>query len=361
MTRLLRNYLWRRSLTGFATVTASLAAVLWLLELLQGLERAEAGLIAAAWQAARATPESLVDLLPLVTVLATTLVLGAMQRDHELTIIRAAGIGWTGIARMAAVPALAAALLGLAFLQVAAPSLEQASKRLTGASAAGGSLWSPGHGLWARSVDGDRFLNVRRLDMGRIPADIGLYHYRPDGELLEMIEAEQAVVEADGRWRLRGIRIRRFDAGDPIASETRESMLWQPFLEPEQFELLIQPPGSLPPSELWRYLRALADNDQDNARYRLLFWQRISLPIACLGMSLIALVAVAGSPRASRTALRAMLAGGLGIAYQLLVELTSFAGLATGIPATTLAWLPPVLLVALAATLVVRADSAGNG
>jgi len=360
--RTIHTYLWRRLASGYLTVTLSLAALIWLLELLQGLESAQTGagaLVATLWQAARLVPETLIDLLPLMVILAGTMVLGAMQRDHELTIVRGTGQSWRRIAVLAAAPALAVAFMALLFLQVAAPSLQKASKRITGVGASQGGLWSPEHGLWARSES--EFLNVRRLEMGRIPSDLVIYRYADDGRLVETINAEQAAVADDGTWRLMQVRIRRLDERGQDRHRQRETLDWKSFITADQFELLVQPPQRLPPTELWRYLAALERNNQANARFSLLFWRRMALPLACLGMALIAVVAAASAPRSSRTALRAAVATGLGLGYQLLVELISFSGLAIGLPASAVALIPPLTLIGVGLWWVSRADSGGNG
>lgn len=360
--KVLDSYLWRRLASGYLTVTLSLAALIWLLELLQGLEGAGSGagaLVATVWQAARLVPETLIDLLPLMVILAATMVLGAMQRDHELTIFRGAGLSWRRIATLSAVPALAVGFSALLFLQVAAPSLQKASKRLTGVGVSQGGLWSPQHGLWARG--GSEFLNVRRLDMGRIPSDLVIYRYADDGSLVETINAAQATVAEDGVWRLQQVRLRRLDERGQDRLHQQDTLDWPSFITAEQFELLIQPPGRLPPTELWRYLSALERNNQENARFSLLFWRRMALPLACLGMGLIAVVAAASAPRSSRTALRAAIATGLGLGYQLLVELISFSGLAIGLPASAVALIPPITLTCIGLWWVSRADSAGKG
>ncbi len=108
-------------------------------------------------------------------------------------------------------------------------------------------------------------------------------------------------------------------------------------------------------------MSALERNNQENARFSLLFWRRMALPLACLGMGLIAVVAAASAPRSSRTALRAAIATGLGLGYQLLVELISFSGLAIGLPASTVALIPPITLACIGLWWVSRADSAGKG
>lgn len=364
--KILRGYLWKQLSRGYLTVVLSVAALLWMIELLQVLEDVGGGggaLVAAIWQAARVIPETVVDLLPLVVVLASSMVLGAMHRDHELTVMRACGIPLRAIARTALLPALVLALLALVFLQFGAPLLYQGTKRFAGTDVGQSGLWHPDHGLWVN--DNDEFLNVRRLELGRIPADIGIYRYDSDGRLVQHIDAARAIVEPGGLWRLEDVRIRRYDraeAGEePGKSEWLDSLEWRSFLSTRQFELLVRPPASLPPTDLWRYLDALERRALDSARFSLLFWRRLALPLACLGMVLVATAAATASLRSQSLSVRAAVGTGLGLAYQLLVELASFAGLAVGFPALAVALLPPLALIVLGSWLLSRADSVANG
>ncbi len=360
--RRLRDYLRRRLASAYLSVALSLAALLWLLDLLRRLEdvgRDAGALTMAAWLAARQTPEALIDLLPLWVALASTMALAAMHRDGELTIFRACGLSWRRIAGIAALPALLTALLGLAFLQWGAPTAQQGSKRLTGHDLGQSGLWHHEHGLWARSEL--EFLNVRRLELGRIPAEIGIYRYNRQGRLIEALDAARAVVLPDGRWRLESVRWRNFDRAGAVALRHLPTLDWPSFLSIEQFELLIRSPGSLPPTDLWRYLEALRRSEQDSGRYALLFWRRLALPLACLGMALVAVSAATTPMRRGGLGARAAIATALGLGYQLLVELISFAGLAAGASAPALALAPTLALLSLGGWLLGRADGAANG
>ena len=351
----LDRYLLRRLTRGYVVTVGSFAAFLWLLAMLDLLEdaRGAAGLATAVWQAARVIPENLVDLLPMVTVLATAAVAGALNRDREITVMRASGVSLPRITRVALVPGLALAVLAIGFLQWAAPALYQGPARIAGTALGESGLWHAQHGLWLRR--GGEYLNVGELELGRTPVDVSIYHFDDDGRLRREVRAARAFIETPDRWRLVDVRIREFDAPGERRIEHRDEYEWQAFVGGEQLEVLLRPPASLPLTELWLYVGTLRAQGQDTGEYALILWRRLALPLACLGMILVGMAAATASLRSSAASARVAGALAIGLGYQLGVEMVARAGLVAGVPGPLLAVAPPVMLVAFGAWLLARA------
>jgi len=339
---------------GYATVGLSLAALLWLLELLQRLEDAPAGgALSLAWQTVRVLPETLVDLLPVVVVLATAAVMGGLNRDQEITAMRAAGISLGRIAGIVLVPAMAAALLALALLQWGTPLLHQGPTRITGPDLGQEGLWHPTHGIWLRQ---DRaFLNVSSLEHGRVPTAITIYEYDDTGHLRRHISAARAQPHSPGLWRLEEAVVREFGGGGGPARHSYPEYTWESFLSAAELELLLNPPGSLPLTDLWQYVGTLAARQQDTDEFVLVLAQRLVLPLACVGMALVAVAAAVASPRHRGAGLRVAAAMALGLGYQLLTGMFAQAALVVAWPPLPVAVLPPLLLALVGVGLLRRA------
>jgi lipopolysaccharide export system permease protein len=354
--RLLGRYLLMRLLRGYVVVGLSLAALLWLLEMLRLLERAGGGgmvVFELGWQAARVLPESMVDLLPVVVVLATSAVMGTLNRDQEITAMRAAGVPLARISLVALVPAAGLALLALAMLQWGTPLLYQGPTRIASSQLGEEGLWHPSHGIWLRQ---DRaFLNVATLELGRVPADLEIFEFDANGRLARQISAARARTDLPDGWHLEDAVVRTFPAAGGRELETVPDFLWRSFLSAAELELLLRPPASLPLTDLWQYLASLRAQQRDTSEFVLVLARRLVLPLACIGMALVAMAAAVATLRSSAASLRVGAAMAIGLGYHLLTEMFSFAALVAGWPVVPVAVLPPLLLAAFGGWLLKQA------
>jgi lipopolysaccharide export system permease protein len=352
---LLLGYLVHRLLRGYLVVLASMAALIWLLELLQLLEEAVGGqgVVLSAWQATRAIPESLVDLLPLASVLATAWVVGTLNRDHELAAMRSVGLSLKYISLIALIPGFALGLAGLAAMQWATPVFYDEMDRLVGTRLGESGLWHGTHGLWIR--ENNAYLNVGQLHLGRTPQNLSIYQFDERGRLESRISAEAATILSENEWRLERVRVERFPADGGRSTLEEDELRWDSFLTGNELERFLRSPASLPVTDLWRYVSDLRTRGLEHAEYEMVLWRRLALPLASLGMVLLAM-AVAG-PHSSRiVSMRVPAAIGIGIAYQLFAELVVLAGLTFALPVIPTALLPVAVAVGAALWLLRHVD-----
>lgn len=354
--RILREYLIGRLLAAYLVTAAAIGALLWLLEMLEGLEDGLGGaadLLHVAVAAARILPEGLIDLLPVITVLATASVMGSLQVRSELTVMRAAGISLWRLTAIALIPGIVVAGLALASLQWLTPMMQQGPERLIGASLGESGLWHPAHGLWVRSDE--EFLNVQDLRLGRIPTGITLYRFDSGGGLSVHIEAESAMIQSDGDWTLESVTIRDYRQENEQALRHVESQRWDSFLSARQLELLLSPPASLPLSDLWQYVEGLKAREQEAAEFEMVLWRRLALPLACLGMVLAAMATAAVPLKSRAVSLRLVAALTLGLGFELGAELTAYLALVLGWPVVAAALAPAVGLSGFSWWLLAKA------
>ncbi|TVQ30251.1 MAG: LptF/LptG family permease [Wenzhouxiangella sp.] len=354
--RILAGYMIESLVRAFIVSAVAVGALLWLMELLQVLEQGLSGvggIIMLAFEAFLIVPEGVVDLLPVITVLATAAAMSGFQARNELTIMRASGLSIWRLTAVALIPGFGIALLALAALQWVTPLVHQGPERVIGAALGESGLWHPWHGLWMRQ--GDEFLNVQSLHLGRIPTEINLYQFSPDGELQRHVKAEQALVQSDGVWRMENVHIRRLSDREPAYFEQRDELLWESFLGVRQLELLLSPPASLPLSDLWQYVSDLKRRGHEVAEFEMVLWRRLALPLTCLGMVLAAMATSAVPLKSRAVSVRLVGALTLGLGFQLVAELISYTTLVMGWPVVPAAIGPPLVLALFAWWLLRRA------
>jgi len=355
--RIAARYLTVNLLRAYGVAAIAIGALLWLLQMLDLLEQglgSTGELIIVALGALRQLPEGLIDLLPVITVLATAAAMGTMQARNELTILRASGVSVWRLTGQALVPALAVVALALAALQWVTPEIRQSPERVLGASLGTSGLWHPWHGLWIRSED--QFLNISELRLGRIPTGIDIYEFDQQGALERQIHAEQALVQDDGSWLLEQVSIRDFRrASESGYVETQDVLPWRSFLSARQLELLLSPPASLSLSDLWLYVRGLKQRGQEVAEFEMVLWRRLALPLTCLVMVLAAMATSAVPLKSRAVSVRMVAALVLGLGFQLLSELATYLGLLLKWPVIAVALVPPLALALLAGWLLAKA------
>lgn len=345
------RYLLDRLIRGYGVMFIAVGSLLWvigLLELLGGSD-GSVGALELALRALLSIPVDLIDLLPVVAILATATVLSTMQSQLEIVVLRASGVSLLTIMRLALVPGVVIALAALVALQFLAPALYRAPDQATSGALAENSLWHPWHGLWVRSSN--QFMNVGVFEPGELPGEIAIYEFGDDGALLRQIRAARAI-PAPGSWVLEDVVIKRVDV-DKERIILHDRWAWPSFLTERQLELFRRAPASLPLTDLWTYVESLRIRDQDASDFELVFWRRVALPLACIGMVLIATAISARPMKRGALSVKVTLAIGIGLGYQLLAGMAGFFGLVANLPPALVALGPPVLLAGFSAWLLV--------
>ncbi|MDT8409348.1 MAG: LPS export ABC transporter permease LptG [Wenzhouxiangellaceae bacterium] len=349
--KILSSYLLTRLLKGYGVMLVAVGAMVWVTTLLEELGGSSGGvsLLQSVIVALLQIPVNLIDLLPVITVLATATVFSSMQAQSEITVMRASGVSLLSMIRLALLPGLGVAISALVALQFLAPVLYQSPERIAGGGVGENSLWHPWHGLWVRSET--EFMNVGNFELGQLPGSITIFEFNPDGSLRRQIRADQAIPNPE-RWILEGVTIKSVDRNESGRIEHHDRFVWTSFLSERQLELFRQPPASLRLSDLWAYVQSLKRRDQDASEFELVLWQRIALPLACLGMVLIA-SALAAQPSKNRAvSVKVSLAIGIGLGYQLLAGMAGFFGLVADISPVMVALAPPFALAMLSLWLL---------
>lgn len=347
--KVLSRHLLSRLFKGYGVMFVAVGALLWVTTLLELLGDSDGSALESAVRALFQIPVNLIDMLPVVAVLATASVLSAMQAQCEMTVMRASGVSLLTITRLALVPGIGIALAALLALQWLAPALYESPERVTASAVGENSLWHPWHGLWVRSQS--EFMNVGQFEPGQLPGEIAIYEFDNSGRLKNQIRAERAVPAPDA-WMLEDVVIKRVDIDGPERISRYQRYFWPSFLTERQLELFRQPPASLPLTDLWTYVESLKLRNQDSSEFELVLWRRIALPLACIGMVLIATALAARPIRNRAVSAKVTIAVAVGLGYHLLAGMAGFFGLVADLSPLAVALAPPVGLAALSLWLL---------
>jgi len=297
-------------------------------------------------------PKIALELLPVTSLIGVLVGLGTLANQQELIALRAAGWSNFRIAR----PVLSLALLivmGTAAIQQwLVPLLEQQIATLHAEATLETGLNNQDADFWTRNRD--QIVRIGGVQFGLMPTDVEIYQQDEAGHVTRLLQANRADILSGNTWQLWDVRITDISlTGTRTGRE--ETILWNSVLSPDQMATIITTAAALAPTDLAQYIRHLEANGLDSHRYRLVFWQQLSLPIGILGMALLGVPFVVGSTRTMASGTRISIGIVIGILFYLGERTIGQVSLLYGLPPMPLAMGPDLMILVLAIFALSRA------
>lgn len=313
-------------------------------------------------------PSHLYELLPIGLLVGAVLALASLAQRNELVILRVSGV--SGMKLLATLWIITIPWVGGAFLlsEAVMPTVEikssEAKLQLLG-RAGGGRLNS---GYWFKENDeqgGDRIINIAQMRPNGGVADIQLYEFSPNQELLRYSKAQQGYFEA-GSLVLQQVTETGIDADavtalsdgrpskEPVTTlvEVGERKLLTS-LTPERLIARILTPERMSISVLLDYIHYLKANQLQTERQIVALWRKAAYPFTLFVM--ITIAAPIGFMQTRRGGVGAKVFAGilLGVGFFMINQLALNIGTLGQWPPWVTALLPNIaaLLLALAALL----------
>lgn len=353
----LDRYIIRTLLAGFALLALILVSLFSLLDLVNQLDDVGKGAYTlgdALIYVALTVPRRMLELLPFTGLLGSLLALGWLAENNELMAMRTAGLSRLRLAGPTLAATAALVLVGALLTQFIAPTLDHMAQTRRTLAISGPIALRTQHGFWSHSQK--RFINVRQVRHGRVPADIDIYRFNADGRLVHYIHAARAHIQRQGIWQLQDVETKKTRPDGAIQTSHYRQMTWHSFLNAKQVGVLILPPDTLSMTDLYHYVQGLHTHRENARRYSLAFWQQAALPLTICAMVLIALPFVFGFRREMGTGARLLLGAMLGVGFYIVNQVSARGGLLFGINTAVAAFTPSIVLLIAALVLLRRAD-----
>ncbi len=298
-------------------------------------------------------PERAFWFVPVSTLLGSLIGLSVLDHGNELAVIRALGvstrrIGWSVLKATGLL-----LLVVIVFAQFVGPILGERAWRDRALAIAGEVVLrkESGTSFWFR--DGRRFISIRDMVYGRIPTEIEIYEFDDQGRLAIFTEAQDAEPKGNGAWLLKDVIRKRLN-GFKIEIERHESLHWEAFLSPEQGAVIELDAEILSPTDLFQYSRDLRARGQSADRYELTLWRKINVPLATLGMVLIAIPFVLGRHDRGGIGRRVLFGSGLGVLFYMVDQVLAQVGLLVEFNPALTATAPAAMLFLVALFMLRR-------
>ncbi len=296
-------------------------------------------------------PGRILYLIPVSSLLGGIIALGLLADHNELVAMQAGGISVQRICWSVLVAAALPMLLSGLLAEYVVPPLEQQARARRLAALADTDITLTKKGFWARN--GPYFIHVRTLPHGGPPADVDIFEWDNDGRLRVFIHARSAYVSKGNRWVLTDIERKTF-TGQRITTQSLDTLTLGSFLSKDQLEIQKIPPENLSPSDLYDYVRLLQETGQNPDQYELVFWQKLSTPLATAAMVLLSLTFVFGPTRGSTAGFRITAGSIVGIVVHFLNQISGQIAIFLGLNLALAAMTPVAIIFCLALYLLSR-------
>ena len=295
-------------------------------------------------------PGLVYELMPIATLIGTLYALSTLARHSEITVLRASGLATSQL--LLSLFKLGVMLAVLTFL--IGESLVPLAERITQevrVKAMNKVISQQGFetGLWVK--DGRSFINIREATPDGLLKKIRIYDFDAENALKSVIDAEEAVFESQGKWRLKNV-VRTVLEGDVARVERDEARAWHSAVDPELMSVLMVTPDRMTLWGLLNYTQHLSANRQTTQRYEIAIWKKIIYPLAALVMVALALPFGYSHNRVGGVSLKIFAGVMLGILFYALNGLFSNLGVINAWPAFASASAPSALFLLAAVCML---------
>jgi lipopolysaccharide export system permease protein len=345
-----------------AAVLSSIAMVMVVLLVLGGLfefigQQSDIGVghygVANALEfAAMNLPRFAVESLPVGTLIGAMLAIGALARNHEITALRAAGMNKLRLLWAALGAGLVVTLLALITSEYLAPQLEQLADQRKALAQYDNISFAGRGGAWIR--DGNSFINVQSQSSNAEFGDLLVFEFDGEQQLRAIGRAERATADGDKAWQLHNYSESRLEAGG-VSSHKSGSRQLKSAAIGDFLQRAVTAPAQMALQPLYRAIRYRRNNELESGSYEFAFWSRIASLAALLVAVVFAVPFGFGLMRSAGSGARTTLGLVIGLLYFFLQRMVSSGAVVFALPPLVLAWLPTLLLTAVAAVLLARA------
>jgi lipopolysaccharide export system permease protein len=296
-------------------------------------------------------PQQAYQLLPIGALIGAITGLGALARDSELTVLRAAGVS---VARIAGSAAMAGAVVAAALWLIGeylAPPADLYARQYKIFSRYSQLEIAGSRSAWVR--EGSWFINVRQQAAENLFGGVYLFELGPDRHLQLVARAETARQDKNGQWVLTNYAETRL-AGDHVETRSRSREVTGAKFDADFLGLAVTEPTSLPLADVRAYRRHLEANSLDTRVWEIAFWSRISRLVAAVVVCVFAVPFAFGPLRSAGAGARTVLGIMAGVLFILLTQTLENSGQVYDLNPLLVAWGPTLLMAAVAAAAIWR-------
>lgn len=351
--KILSRYLGRQIMLGVTATALILTAIMMFIVFVGELDDIGQGAYGLANALVYSGIYVLVQtyqLFPMICLVGALFALLQLAMQSEIAVMRASTLSKWMILRIVLQTALVIVLCVTAFGEFALPRLNQYAQTYKMRLKSNGKILRTANGAWLR--DGNAFIRISQIHSADLLTGIQIYQLDNQQQIKAITFANKAQQE-DGQWYLYQVAESRLGKSK-IAAHTSPKVIWQAPVNSQYLNLARLLPEDMTLSELWHFITLKVATKTDTRRDRYVFWSRLSMPLACLVMLLLALPFVFGSARQMTMGANLTLGIIAGFCFYILNRFLGPASMVYAVPPLLAALLPTLLFALIGIIVFVR-------
>jgi len=264
-------------------------------------------------------PQKFLELFPMGVLIGALFGLGTLASNHELTVMRAAGVTTWRIAGSALKASVILMVLVLFLSEVVAPVASKSAQQLRTAALSEGRITRSEIGLWAKNrvvntlatnqkeatfssgQSDSQIIHIESIHKSGTMTNVSLYQLDRNYRLVKLTESKLAS-KINREWFLFNVTetFFKFETPDQAARIIKKSypkLKWLNPLEQDNIDTLTLKHETLNIKGLMKYEDYLSNNSLDSSEVELSIWQKSLMPISVAIMMLLATSFVFGPMR----------------------------------------------------------------
>lgn len=309
------------------------------------------GILQALYYVLLTLPMNIYELFPMVGLLGALMGLGVLASHQELMIMRASGMSVLQIARAVLRAAAVMILLSILVGECLAPKcLHLANTHKLLAESGGASVRHTLSGVWLHTEGA--YIHIDQVTPDLSLQGITVYQFDAAHQLSSALYAKTATKE-NAAWVLHEVSTTILHP-QGVSVSTQASVPWPVNINTRLLDTTSVQSAEMSLGALHHYIRDQEKEGMSVAAFRLVFWQRIFLPLASFVMILLAIPFVFGPLRSVSMGVRIVSGSALGFCFYLLNQFFGPFSLVYQIPPVMAAVFPVLLFGMLGAVLLRR-------
>jgi len=342
---ILSRYIILSVIKGFFLIGLILILLFSLILLIEELDEVGTGnysLLIALQYVVFHMPQILLDFASVISLIGAIIALGSMVNHNELVAVTSLGGQPKHIVLAVISASIVLMIFVLAVSQFVTPYAIQQAKVVRTLALNEQTNLVDSDGYWAQQ--NNHFIHVKETRYGRIPVNVEIFEFNELQQLKQYLLASEVEIISDDKWLLKDVRVKKFNESE-FTEQKLDQMEWRSFLDAKQLGIIISEPDALSLTDLDKYIAGLESRGEQAYQYKLLYWQKLMIPVSAMIMILLGLVFVFGSQRVMSASKRVILGILAGISFYIYSQVITHYGVAQKWQPTLIAMLPSVTII----------------
>ncbi len=307
-------YLGKVLLTMIALTLFLILGIEWIFDLVNELKQVGTGdyhLPQAIFFLILNSPAKVYDLFPLCALIGSIMGLGVLASHSELVAMRAAGHSISDIAIKIMKTAFVITILVTVVGEYYIPGLQNTAQKQKAYALSQGQALQTKKGTWLR--DGKDFVHIAQIDDNKLTG-VTRYQFNEKMELIYTSFAKEADFY-ENHWILKNIRETRLSE-DAVTTQDINQAHWYSKIQPTVIQIVgNKGADKLNFNELSQTIQYRESSGLAVSQFKLMWWQKLTQPLATMLMMFLAIPFVFGPLRSSSLGMKMVAGISLGFVY----------------------------------------------